>query len=182
MTKIDIPSLLHLLANVNGNTIITLDTIVVPEMNRTIGGVGTDPNPHFGRILKGQIGSSVMVFQNKLVNGYRSMVQRRLVKEGKDPESFVLSPRRWGTRVPNMPVVEHEDKLYMEVIFLTPGEVVYYLDGYPIEREDIVGLRRYGYNPEQGGLKNKVQLRCFDFDSIHRITINGHTYYFPPRC
>ena len=179
MTKIDVPSLLHLLQNVNGSSFITLDTFSVPEMNRTIGGRGTDPNPHFGRILKGQIGSNVMVFQNKTVNGYKSMVKRRLIAEGKDPDSFELSPRRWGVRLPNLPVVEHESKLYLEVIFLHPGDVVYYLDGYPIERDDIIGLRRYPYNPEQGGLAKKVQLRCFDFDSIHRITIDGHTYYFP---
>lgn len=172
MNKTQASALIAALEHVNGSTFITLDTLSEPIMNKTMGGRGTQPNPHLGRITKQQTDSRVMVFQNKRVHGYENMVRRRLIEEGLDPETFVLSPRRWGVRVPNMPLVTHEGAYYLEVIFLTPGPVQYFIDGTtPINVEDIIGLRETN-PPMQAGLERKVQLRVFSFDSLKRIVIN----------
>lgn len=172
MNKTQREALVAALANVNGSTFISIDTLTEPQMDRTMSGKGSAPNPHYGRITKQQLGSSVMVFQNKRVIGYENMVKRRLIEEGLDPESFELSPRRWGQRVPNMPTVMHGDKLYLEVIFLRPGPVQYFIDhAIPINKDEIFGLRETNA-PAQGGLTRKVQLRVFDFDSITSVTIN----------
>lgn len=172
MNAIQTQILIDLLADVNGNTFISVSTDTHPIMNKTIGGKGTPDNPHYGRIIKRQTGSSVMVFQNKRVNGYENMVARRLVAEGKDPQTFELGHRRWGQRVPNMPLVVHNGEYYLEVIFLRPGPVEYLLDGKPIALNDIIGLRDT-QPPEQGGLSKKVQLRVISFDSIRHLLIDG---------
>ncbi len=172
MNELQTQVLFDLLRHVNGASFIAISTDTAPIMNRTIGGRGTPPNPHYGRIIKRQKNSNVMVFQNKKTNGYRNMVRKRLLAEGKDPESFVLEPRRWGTRLPNLPIVEHEGHYYLEVIFLTPGPVEYLLDGKPIDPNNIIGLRNFP-PPEQGGLSRKVQLRVVKFDSIRHISIDG---------
>lgn len=167
--------LIDRMAEVNGNSIISLDTQVVPLMNSTLG--SRQPNPDYGHTIKCQTGSSVMVFQNKRVHGYRNMVHRRLIKEGLRPDAFRLSPRRWGTRIPNMPLVVHNHEYYLEMIYLRPGRVQYYVRGEPVDVSEVRGLRG-ATPPEQGGLSDKVILRVFKFSSIRRIKINGEVIEF----
>lgn len=158
---------------VSGASFIGLDTSTVVKLT------GGMKNPQQGRITKRMIGASVMVFSNKNVNGYEAMIKRRLEAEGKDPDSFVLSERAWGTRIPNMPIVEHfkdgDTKYYLEVIFLKPGTVEYRLDGAPIAVKDIIGLPAATAG-EQGGLDNKVFIRTFAADSITEIRVDGKVF------
>ena len=158
-----------LFENVSGNTFIGLDTVTVPKLK------GGKANPHQGRVKKLMTGANVMVFTNKNSNGYDNMVKRRLEAEGKDPSTFELGERAWGTRVPNLPIVEHNDVQYLEVIFLRPGEVSYLLDGQPIAKEEIQGLEsKEASEDSQGGLDNKVIIRTFKADSISRLVIDGN--------
>ena len=163
-------NLRDILKSVNGATFITIDTSTERKLT---GGKG---NPHKGRVRKVTTGANVMVFQNKTVNGYDAMVKRRLVKEGKAPESFELSPRKWGTRLPNTPIVEHKGNYYLEVIFLHKGETHYELDGTKNDPSVIQGLPGYNGESEQGGLNDKVVIRTFKIDSLTSITINKETY------
>lgn len=160
---------------VNGSSFVSIDTLTVPVMNKTTSGRGSEPNPHYGRVLKHGIGHNVMVFQNKKTNGYENMVERRLIAEGKDPTSFELSPRSWGQRIPDTPFVEHNDALYLEVIFLKPGQSFYSLDGVRTSESVLIGLRDH-QEAEQGGLDNKVIIRTFKFDSIKKVHIGGVAY------
>ena len=172
-------ALIEMLKSVNGASFISIDTAVRPIMNKTLGGRGASaiPNPDFGRITKMMTGAVVMVFQNKNINGYEAMVNRRLIAEGKDPASFTLGERKWGTRLENLPVVEHEGQYYLEVIFLKPGKVQYYRDATPVMLEDIQGIRAAANTEDQqGGLENQVVIRCFKFDSISRIKIDKNTF------
>lgn len=156
----------QLLADVNGNTIISIDTVTVPKLT------GGKNNPMQGKIRKVMIGGNVMVFTNKNINGYEAMVERRLAQEGKDPASFQLGERAWGKRIAGTPFVEHNGAMYLEVIFLKPGKVHYEHGVRPINKADIIGLTQSNEG-EQGGLDNKVIIRTFAFDSISAITING---------
>ena len=167
--------LLKLLAEVNGATFISIDTLTHVDVNKKV--AGTDqPNPHAGCVTKRITGCNVIVFQNKETHGYSAMVRRRLEAEGKDPNDFQLSSARWGTRVPNLPVVQHNGEYYLEVIVLHPGKVEWLLNGEVVEKSSIHGLRTY-QKPEQGGLKNKVVLRRFAFSSIQTIRINNRTIH-----
>lgn len=159
--------------NVSGASFVGIDTLTEVKLT------GGKKNPQQGRITKRMVGAQVMVFQNKNINGYESMIQRRLIQEGKDPTSFELGPRAWGTRIPNMPIVEHfKDNAtcyYLEVIFLKPGRVEYLFDGQPIAEHQIIGLPEK-VEGEQGGLDNKVIIRCFKADSITEVRIDGKVY------
>lgn len=155
-----------LFANVNGNTIISIDTVTTPAL------AGGKKNPMQGQIRKVMIGGNVMVFTNKNSNGYENMVNRRLVAEGKDPSSFELGERAWGTRVEGTPFIEHNGQTYLEVIFLRAGKVHYTHGVRPIAREQIEGLKE-SVEGEQGGLDNKVVIRTFRADSISSVTIDG---------
>ena len=171
---LNIPSkftkLVQALENVNGMTFIGLDTETEPRMS------GGKNNPFKGHVKKIMKGANVMVFQNKTVSGYDNMVKRRLAQEGKDPKTFTLQSRVWGTRIPNTPLVCHvkdgTTKFYLEVIFLKTGEVHYEVDGVKFDTKAIPGLSHTPQEGHQGGLNNKVIIRTFSLDSIKRVRIN----------
>ena len=157
----------QLIEQVNGATFISIDTETTPKLP------GGKKNPNQGRITKVMTGANVMVFQNKSVNGYEAMVNRRLEKEGFTPSSFSVGPRTWGIRRPNTPFVDHNDNIYLEVIFLKAGKVSYLLDGQPTDERFEEVAHTEG---EQGGLDNKVIIRTFNVDNIKTITINGQRH------
>lgn len=158
-----------LLANVNGNTIISIDTVTIPKLS------GGKKNPMQGAVRKVMVGGNVMVFTNKNSNGYENMVNRRLTAEGKDPASFELGARAWGTRLTGTPFVEHNGAMYLEVIFLRPGKVRYEHGVRQISQAEVQGLEQKD-EAEQGGLNNKVIIRTFKADSISSITIDGQRH------
>jgi len=159
-----------LLEAVNGASFISINTSTEPKLK------GGKKNAYLGRVRKVMTGANVMVFQNKNSNGYDNMVKRRLVAEGKDPASFSLSPRAWGTRLPNTPIVENKGQYYLEVIFLNSGEVHYEVDGIVTDPATITGLDVDHTEAAQGGLNDKVIIRTFKIDSLTSITINKETY------
>lgn len=169
----DYQTVLNALKNVNGSSFVGIDTVVDVKLS------GGKKNPQQGRITKKMVGASVMVFQNKKINGYEAMVQRRLAAEGKDPGSFELGERAWGTRLPDLPIVEHikdgVTKHYLEVIFLKSGKVEYFQDGAPINEADITGLPDRQVDG-QGGLDNAVIIRTFGVDSLTAIRVDGNEY------
>jgi hypothetical protein len=131
---------------------------------------GGKKNPMQGKVTKIAENCNVMFFCNSKSNGYNNMVKRRLVSEGKDPETFVLGKRAWGERVPETPFIEHKDQLYVEVIFLkAPKCVKYFLDGVQIAKDAIVGLATEKEEGVQGGLDNKVIIRSYKLSSIKEI-------------
>lgn len=156
-----------LTTNLNGSTFISIDTVTTPKLT------GGRKNLMQGRVTKHTTGANVMVFQNKNINGYQAMVERRLTKEGKS--GFELSPRAWGTRLPNCCLVEHKGQLYVEVIFLTAGDTHYELDGVRIDKSEVEGLPSSS-NGAQGGLEDKVIIRTFKAANIRSIRINKHSY------
>jgi len=175
MKKITRKELIELLLNsaisgINGASFIGLDTLTDVDLK------GGKANSMKGLVQKATVGSSVMVFQNKITNGYANMVRRRLETEGKDPDSFELKPRVWGVRIEGTPMVEHKGTYYLEVIFLKAGETSYFFSGKPIRKDLIQGLDTPKEEGNQGGLDNKVIIRTYKVDSIARITINKEVY------
>lgn len=161
------PTIQEILANVNGTTFISINTKTPVKL------AGGKKNLLQGRVEKVVTGSNVMVFQNKTTNGYENMVNRRLEKEGKSA-SFTVSPRAWGERITNTPFVEHDGKLYLEVIFLKGGEVKYFVDGAEYNGQ-IDGLPIH-QEAHQGGLDNSVIIRTFKVENITSITVDKQTF------
>lgn len=161
-------SLKEVLESVNGSTFAGIDTVTQVKLK------GGKKNPLQGKVSKITKGSTVMLFTNKKSNGYVNMIKRRLEKEGKDPESFILSPRVWGERVANTPFVEHNGKVYMECIFLKTGKTSYIVDGEEVEKENIEGLPEVNQNDDsQGGVENKVIIRTYAIESIEKLRVMG---------
>lgn len=155
---------------VNGASFIAIDTETVVKLT------GGKSNPLQGHVTKVTMRSNVMVFQNKHGSAYDAMVKRRLVQEGKDPESFELSPRKWGVREQGTPFVTHNGNEYLEVIFLKPGQTHYRVDGVPTPKEQIEGLPTRSDEADQAGLENKVIIRTFAVESILAITVDKETH------
>lgn len=171
----DINALFTAARFVNGAAFAGIDTLTEVKLT------GGRRNPHQGRITKVMTDGSVILFQNKNINGYDSMVRRRLAAEGIDPASFTLSNRVWGKRLDNLPIVEHfkdgKNNYYLETIFLHPGKNTYLLDGQPINEADIIGLPVQKINPaSQGGLSNQVIVRTFQCESITELRINKQVF------
>lgn len=161
---------------VNGSSFISINIETDPRLRKTMPGDRSQRNPHHGNVVKRTDGMNVMVFQNKNTNAYDNMVRRRLDKEGKDPDQFEIQPRVWGSRIPNTCFVEHNGKLYLEVIVLQSGVTYFFKkDGQLIDREDVIGLPNPS-NGHQGGLEDKVIIRTIGIDSIRSITIDHKTY------
>ena len=156
--------------NVNGATFISMDTTTNVKLT------GGMKNPLQGKVTKQQVGSGVMVFQNKNTNGYQNMINKRLAQEGKNPESFSLGPRTWGSRIKDTPFVEHKGKHYLEVIFLHSGTVSYFVDGVETKPSAIRGFPEPKVSAKQGGLDKKVIIRSFGIESIDRLTINKQQF------
>lgn len=163
-------NLANILSSVNGATFISMDTCTTPVLT------GGKKNPMQGRVRKHNTGANIMVFQNKKANAYDNMVKRRLEKEGKNPELFKLQPRKWGTRVQGLPIVEHKGEQYLEVIYLKSGRTSYSLDGHPIDKDNIEGLK-ISQGGTQGGLNDKVVIRTFKVGSITRLKVGGNEYH-----
>jgi hypothetical protein len=161
-----------LFSNVNGANFISIDTETIPKLT------GGKKNPMQGAIRKVTIGSNVMVFSNKSGSAYGAMVERRLRQEGKDPASFQLSERAWGTRVEGTPIIEHHGETYIEVIFLKSGKTHYLHGVRPINKAEIEGMPADHGESEQGGLENKVIIRTIKADSIKRVVIDGQVHTF----
>lgn len=159
----------ELLADVNGSTFISIDTITTPKLT------GGQKNPHQGKVRKVTIGSNVMVFTNKNGSAYDNMVRRRLEQEGKDPATFELGERRFGERVAGTPFIEHNGELYLECIFLRAGETHFEAGVRPIDRSDVIGLTE-PKEGKQGGLDKKVVIRTINVNNIKQITVNKETH------
>lgn len=160
----------RIMNEVNGTTFVGLDTETPVKL------AGGKKNPLQGRVTKRVTGSNVMVFQNNSNSGYGQMVERRLEREGKDPSSFSLQPRKWGERRVGSPFVDHKGKLYLEVIFLSAGEAEYLVDGEVADPATIEGLPPRKEEAEQGGLNNKVIIRTYNVENIRRVRINRQNY------
>lgn len=170
MSQIQRHNLAVLLATMNGATFMGIDTESSVKLT------GGKANPFKDRVTKRQTGSTVMLFQNKHVNGYESMVKRRLAQEGKDPDSFELGPRLWGTRIPGAPIIEHNGEHYLECTFQNAGPKEYLVDGVVTDQATITGMPAERDEGEQGGLDNKVIIRTFKMSSLTAVRIGGQEY------
>lgn len=162
----------RVLEHVSGASFIGIDTVTNVALK------GGKKNPFQGRVTKSSVGNNVIIFQNKEQNGYVNMVKRRLLEEGKDPENFSVGERKWGTRIPNSPFIEHKAQYYLEVIYLKSGNVEYLVDGVVTDPSEIEGLEveKKVDEESQGGLENKVILRTITVENITRIAVDGKEF------
>lgn len=152
----------------NGNTFISISLNTDVKLNATLPtDEGRIPNPQCGKVTKSQT-LVCQLFQNKVINAYEAKVRRGLIAEGKDPNAFQLGERKWGTRLKNIPVIEHNGEFYLEIIIHRKLSEEYQLSGKPIDKKLITGWPAGG-KAAQGGLEKKVEIRSVKLSSIAQI-------------
>lgn len=147
----------NLLSQINGCTFASIDA-------------ETEVSPGVKKVVSGR---RVILFTNKLSNGYENMVKRRLIEAGKNPENFVLHDLPWGTRVPETPLIEHKDKVYLQCIELSEGTARYYIavTGVEVDPAQLNLKERHSNQGLPPG--EEVNVRAYDLNSITRIALMG---------
>lgn len=158
-----------LLDSIRGNTIASMDTITEVKDLR-----GGKKNAMKGRVTKHTTGNRVQLFTSH--KGYKNMVNRRLEAEGK-VANFEPAALPWGSRIDDSPLIEHNGKFYIQMIFIKGGESTYYLDNAVIAKADIEGFVEKEANAGRTGLEdgNEPIVRTFALDSIREIRMMGQT-------
>lgn len=136
----------------------------------------TQPKPGISCVTTG---ARVLLFTNKNFSGYDAMVKRRLVQAGKNPSDFVLSDLPWGERVPETPIIAHNNRFYLQTVLLNEGEKHYYLiDGSEIAESDLEAFGVKERRTNQGLARgDEVVVNTYAFDHIDRIKLLGQEYF-----
>lgn len=167
-----IRSLLGLLTNVKGNTFVSADCVTTVKLT------GGKSNPYQGQISKHSTVNG-QLFSNQEYNAYEAMVNRRREDEGK-PADFTVAARRWGTRVPGTPIIEHKGNYYMEVNVKSVSNTFYTVagDDTHYSRSELEAMGVTGFPVSRGsgrqGLEddNAVILRTYRFDSLRNVRMS----------
>lgn len=194
--------IMTVLEGVSGTAFVSIDTLTEETLFSRISSlsssdqllckvINSKKNPMLGRIFKRLVGNSVIVFTSSA--GYKNMVKRRLDKEGKDENEFVVKPPIWGSRINDTPIIEHNGEYYLECIFQKSGVKSYMgLVGdtgklEEIDKDLIIGLKPPAKiaDSAQAYLENMVIIRRFKLKSITGIRFNdqeftGDFVYTPP--
>jgi hypothetical protein len=83
-----------------------------------------------------------------------------------------LGERTWGERIAGTPFISHNDKYYLEVIFMHPGKTVVMVDGVATDKSEIEGMP-VASTSGQGGLENQVVIRTYALDSLVGLRASG---------
>ncbi len=156
----------HLLKQISGSTFVSMDCVTVPALK------GGKANPQKDRVVKVSKGHRVQLFTNQNKNAYEAKVNRERAAEGK-PADFKVAPLQWGKHLPNSPLIEHNGKLYLQVMFHKAGESSYEMDGKPIDKDDIIGLPAPSGSGRQGLDETQVTIRTFDVANIRAMRAFG---------
>lgn len=165
---VDKMGLVRELMQVKGAIPATIIATTKENMNKT-------NNPYHDRVTKRQQSNVIINFS------YEKAVNKRLEKEGKEAD-FVPHQRKWGERLPNTPIVFHNNTYYLEAGFLTKNtpKVEYFLDGEPSDKavfETYLKSKESSSASTQGlENENEVVLRDFKIDSVEEIRMNGKIY------
>jgi hypothetical protein len=161
---------LKIVDEVTGSASFLIDTTTDVKLT------GGKKNVYQGRVKKRVENSQVVVYNRHSGNGYAELVKEQMVREGKDPEEFVLKPRAWGERITNTPFVVHKEKYYIECVFEQSGETTILLDG-EVTDEEIEGMpvkkvsTTVAQTESQGGIEEKVIIRTFSVESISKMSL-----------
>lgn len=158
--------LYQVLVEPKGATFVTLTALTDARAKKT--------NNPFGKINK-------LTKLNCMVNfNYDEGVRRRLLAEGKDPETFQPGSS-WHEPVFDQgrltPICKHkqEGSLYLRVAILKVLEAPRYFtqDGKEIDREKIKEFLPAPSTYDNQGLEEPLRFACYKLDSIKELIING---------
>ena len=132
-------------------------------------------NPYHDKVDKIQMSNVFLNFR------YKNSVNNKRVKEHKEND-FVPMSRKWGHRIGNTCLIQHNNKQYVELGYLTDNKpTVKYVDE-NLQDFDINLVNEFLFKSniesikEHQNLDNPVILRDINIDNIMGIKINKNTY------
>lgn len=149
----DLNILIPLVEKINGCTFATIDALTEPAAG----------------VCKQVTGERVIIYRTNGRSGYEAKVKRALLAAGKNPDWFTVGPLPWGTRLGNLPILEHKGRHYLQTILLARGQERHFLKGTNIE----VNPRDFGIPPRHG--VEGVFIQTYLLDNLERITLMGAT-------
>lgn len=166
-----------ILAQIERAVPVTVVAKTVVGMNK---GRGENINPFYNKIYKTQE-SNVFVAMD-----YETAVNRRLIKEGKDPE-FEVSARKWGENIGKSPIISNEKNgvvtHYMQCYFVTNNKpkVSYEILNddntfSPIDKATFEDYLKPVSSSNSQGLDNEIMVRTFKLENILEVHANGNIY------
>ena len=156
-------SIIDLLINYNGHSFVGLTTLTDARAKKT--------NNPFGKILKKTRLLANIGFH------YANSLDSQAKREGKEID-FDIKPRRWGVRMPNTPLVKHNDKYYLEYKAENVQSVEYFTEeGEQIEKSQIEEfLPKPRHSSTQNDLDKKIILRDVAIENIISLRISKKVY------
>ena len=156
----------------NGNQLTQAQAVNYPYL----GEVETRTEVIFNPFAKGEIVKRVRATIQVGFKYYNSLANQ--AKREEKEISFKKQPRRWGTRRPDAPLVDHLGKVYLECMFIKVHEVAYFdLEGNEVSLEDIeLFLPKKKESATQDELEKKVILRDVNVANIERFAFDGNIY------
>lgn len=111
------------------------------------------------------------------LNGdYESMVNRELVREGKEAE-FVAQPRKWGKWENNW--IVHNGKYYLQLKVQSTGTPTYEFGGQVIEKTVLEPFMPQRADPKtQEDVEKKIILRDYKLENVQRVRLMGEVIEF----
>lgn len=157
--------ILPLLNKIHGTTFATIDSET--WCNKTIRCVAR--------------GERAILFRTEGVSGYENAVKRALSEAGKDPSSFKVGPLPWGTRVDNLPLIEHKGEHYLQFIQLSRGSRKYYIGRTDTEvAEDELlafGVRERFASNQDLPKDRQIIVNTYRLSNISRIVMFGEEVF-----
>jgi len=138
-------------------------------------------NPYLGKLFK------VSTVSGTLNWHYTAEVNKQRDREGgfeivdgvptvKEVETFVAKERKWGTRLPNSPFVEHKGNFYLEMKVNESQGHQYRDENNELVEGEALEKRKAFFSKKSSssrqGVENQIILRDYRFDRITAITLH----------
>lgn len=171
-----------ILENVQNGQFAGIDIKTIPTIRKTVdvfddkGKKTRVPNLFYGNVEKLVTGSRVFIGAS-----YEKMIERRMKELNIPVENFEAGTLPWGSYVDGgFPVIKHNGKFYLRVIFESSGKTEYFFEGRKTNLDEIIGLSVPKVTDNsQGGINNKVIVRTIDFNNIVKIRCAGQEFKGP---
>lgn len=163
-------------ADFTGTAFCEMHTLTGDHVNK---GTKNNRNPHFGRITCQSV-KNVMISKSPAT--FQNWVNKRKAQQGGEAD-FVAGELPYGAWMDGYeglfidatPESTGVYTQYMRMAVLATRSSQYLLDGEPIAKEDIIGLKKKGGKGNQGGIatESKMNVQSVKMDSIVKIIYKG---------
>jgi hypothetical protein len=152
------------LRGIRGVVAAVIVTLTEPDMLKSSDGMGR--NPYLGRVRKRS------TLHCSLGSSYAAAVNEQRQAEGQAAD-FVADRRKWGTRVPSTPLIEHKGELYLEYLVKEVLDVEYLVDGrvvpWEFAEEFILPWLRPRRSTSRQGVEDEVIIRCVKLTNLEAV-------------